>query len=233
MNETGLLVVVPARGGSKRLPGKNLRALEGHSLLERAADALRASNVQATCVLSTDDDAIATAGKVLGWQVPFRRPTSLATDDAATVPVVIHAVDWFADTHGHDPALVMVLQVTSPFRGSACITEALARLDAKPDADAVVAVTRIDRTPRQLFSTGDDGYVAPLSSEDVPSPVLTPNGALYLVRTHALRQTGSLFPPRTLPLVMNCIAAIDIDDDDDWHLAEAVAARGLTGTVIG
>lgn len=227
-----LLVVVPARGGSKRLPGKNLRALGGRSLMARTADDLRESGVQATCVLSTDDDDIAAAGIALGWLAPFRRPASLSGDEAATAPVVLHTVDWFKESQGHDPARVMVLQVTSPFRGGACITQSLAKLDAYPDADAVVAMTRIDRAPRHLFAVGRDGYAAPLFGDDAPRPLLTPNGALYLIRTEALRRTGSLFPPRTLPLAMNDVAAIDIDDEEDWRMAEAADARGLTGAMI-
>lgn len=228
-----LLVVVPARGGSKRLPGKNLRVLGGRSLLARTADALRDSGVRAISVLSTDDDAIAAAGTALGWRVPFRRPASLSGDGTATAPVVLHAVDWFQESHGQDPALVMVLQVTSPFRDGASIAKATSLLRTQPGADAVVAMMRIDRAPCYLFATDGDGYAAPLSVADVPRSLLTPNGALYLVRTEALRRTGSLFPPRTLPLVMNDIAAIDIDDEDDWRIAEAAEARGLTGTVIG
>ena len=228
---TELLVVVPARGGSKRLPGKNLRALGGRSLMQRTAAALKESGVQAVCVLSTDDDDIAAAGMALGWLAPFRRPATLSGDDAATAPVVLHALDWFKNTHGRDPAYVMVLQVTSPFRDGASIAKAVSMLNAQAEADAVVAMARIDRAPCHLFSIGDDGYAAPLAAAQEPRPLLTPNGALYLVRAEALRRTGSLFPPRTLPLIMNDVAAIDIDDDDDWRMAEAADARGLIGTV--
>lgn len=227
-----LLVIVPARGGSKRLPGKNLRTLGGRSLLARAADALRESGVHATCVLSTDDEEIAAAGTALGWLVPFRRPAALSTDQAGTAPVALHAVDWFKQSRGQDPACVMVLQITSPFRDGACIAKALAKLAARPDAEAVVAMARVSRAPCHLFSSGHDGYATPLSDDNEPSSLLTPNGALYLIRTEALRRTGSLFPARTLPLVMNDVAALDIDDEDDWRMAEAADARGLTGAVI-
>lgn len=232
MSISDVFVVVPARGGSKRIPGKNLRELNGRGLLARTAEALRNSGIETTCLLSTDDDAIAVAGEALGWHAPFRRPAVLSGDDTATVPVVLHAVDWFRDSNGRDPRLVMVLQVTSPFRGDACIARAVEMLESRPDADAVVTMKRIDRAPRHLFAVDANGYAAPLSARDGPRPLLTPNGALYLVRTEALRRTRSLFPPRTLPLAMNGIAAIDIDDEDDWQLAEAVAARGLTGSVI-
>lgn len=228
-----LLVIIPARGGSKRLPGKNLRELGGRSLLARTADALRESGLSATCVLSTDDDAIAAAGAALGWQVPFRRPPALSVDSAPTAPVIRHAVDWFHQSHGRDPELVMVLQVTSPFRDGASLAKAVSTLRDNPEADAVVAMARIDRAPRHLFSIDSHGYAAPLARADAPRALLTPNGALYLVRTEAFRRMETLFPPRTLPLMMNDIAAIDIDDDEDWQLAEAVDARGLTGFAIG
>ena len=231
MTDDDLLVVVPARGGSKRLPGKNLRALGGRSLLARTADALRESGVAATCILSTDDDAIAEAGLALGWQVPFRRPADLSDDAAPTAPVVRHTLDWFQGKRGSDPRYVLVLQATSPFRGSACIVRALAMLAQNPQAQAVVAMTQLDRAPRHLFACDAHGYATALLEADTPRPLFTPNGALYLVRTDAFRQTGSLFPPRTLPLPMDCVAAIDIDDEDDWRLAEAAAAAGLTGVV--
>lgn len=227
---TEILVVVPARGGSKRLPGKNLRALGNRSLMARTADSLKESRVQAICILSTDDDEIAAAGTALGWLAPFRRPAQLSGDEAATAPVVLHAVDWFGNSYGHDPVFVMVLQVTSPFRDGASIAKAVDMLNTRAGADAVVAMSLINRAPCHLFSTGDDGYAAPISAARAPSSLLTPNGALYLVRTEALRRTGTLFPPRTLPLVMNDVAAIDIDDEDDWRIAEAVEACGLIGT---
>lgn len=231
MTPDDLLVVIPARGGSKRLPGKNLRALDGQSLLARTADALRGSGVAATCILSTDDDAIAEAGAALGWQVPFRRPANLSDDAAPTAPVVRHALDWFCEERGRDPQYVLVLQATSPFRGSMCIARALTLLAQNPQAQAVVAMTRLDRAPRHLFAQDARGYATALLESDTPRPLFTPNGALYLVRTDVFRETGSLFPPRTLPLPMDCVAAIDIDDEDDWRLAEAVAAFGLSGTV--
>lgn len=224
MSQDDVLVVVPARGGSKRLPGKNLRALGSRSLLARTADALRAAEVSAPCYLSTDDEQIAEAGRALGWLVPSLRPAELARDDTPTAPVVRHVVDWYRDTRGSDPGSIMVLQVTSPFRDGNTIRRGLTLLAEQKNTQAVVAMSRIDRAPRHLFALDGESHAVPLSESEFPKPLYTPNGSLYLVRTAAFRATGSLFPPRTAALVTDPIEAIDVDDEADWHLAEAVAA---------
>lgn len=223
--ETGaLFVVVPARGGSKRLPGKNLRVLGGRTLLERTADALRQAGLSVPCFLSTDDERIAEAGRALGWLVPLLRPTALAQDDTPTTPVIRHAVDWYREARGHDPDITMVLQVTSPFRTGETIRRGLTLLTECENTQAVVAMSRIDRAPRHLFGLDADRYATPWAESDFPKPIYTPNGALYLIRTAVLRETGSLFPPRTAALITDPIEAIDLDDEADWRLAEAVAA---------
>ena len=229
MSDDDVLVVIPARGGSKRLPGKNLRALGGRSLLARTADALRAAGISAPCYLSPDDERIAEAGRALGWLVPSLRPAELARDDTPTVPVVRHVVDWYRQARGGDPDTLMVLQVTSPFREGDTIRRGLALLAKQTDTQAVVAMSRIDRAPRHLFALDSEHHAVPLAESESPRPLYTPNGALYLVRTAAFRATGSLFPPRTAALITDPIEAIDVDDEADWRLAEAVAAWKNTG----
>jgi CMP-N,N'-diacetyllegionaminic acid synthase len=225
-----LLIVVPARGGSKRLPGKNLRRLSGKTLMMRTTESLAAAGITAPRLLSTDDEAIAHEGKRLGWLVPFRRPASLSADDTPTVPVIVHALDWFRIAHGNDPTLVLVLQLTSPLRGAACLKRAIRMLEERPDADAV-AMTRLDRAPRHIFVARSAGFVQPLLQEDTPRTLATPNGALYLVRSAILRATGTLIPPRTLPLFLDVIGSLDIDGESDWALSEAAAQAGLEGAV--
>jgi CMP-N,N'-diacetyllegionaminic acid synthase len=229
---TELLVIVPARAGSKRLPGKNSRALAGKTLMARTADAMAAAGISGSCLLSTDDDVIAREGERLGWLVPFRRPAALAADDTPTVPVVLHALDWFRGQHGGDPELTLVLQLTSPLRGGVCISRAIAMLRARADADAVIAMARLDRAPRHIVSVDRDGFAAPLAETDTPRPLATPNGALYLIRTAALRSAGTLMPKHTLPLLMDAVGSLDIDDAMDWALAEAAAQAGLEGGIL-
>lgn len=221
---TELLIVVPARGGSKRLPRKNVRTLAGRSLLQWTQEAIAEAGLDAPCLLTTDDEEIAAAGRELGWLVPFLRPAELARDDSPTEPAVLHALDWFAAHRHGDPALVMVLQGTSPFRGGGCLREGLVMLRSAPQADAVVAVRKLHGTAAKVFVRDAENMLNPLGTGD-QQEVVTPNGALYLIRTRVLRARGTLFPPRTLPLMMDDLASMDIDTELDWSLAEAAATR--------
>lgn len=222
-----LLIVIPARGGSKRLPRKNLRPLGGSSLLERTHGAVGAAGLAVPCLLSTDDQEIACAGRKLGWMVPFLRPAELAADDAPTLFAVMHALDWFAEENGGDPAFVMVLQATSPFRGGESLRQGVDLLKANENADAVLGVAELHCGAKHVYRPAADGFLEPLQGGREQTPAYVPNGALYLVRTAALRRHETLFPPRMLPLVMDTIASIDVDTELDWQLAEAVIASGL------
>jgi CMP-N-acetylneuraminic acid synthetase len=119
-----LLIIVPARGGSKRLPGKNLMPLGGETLLSRVNIAVRELNLAATVMLTTDDTMIAAEGKRLGWLVPFMRPDELATDAATTNDAIVHLLDWRNKNGQMDPELIMVLQPTSPFRRGSALAQA-------------------------------------------------------------------------------------------------------------
>lgn len=224
---TELLIVVPARGGSKRLPGKNLRSIGGTPMLARTAEAIREAGIEAPCLLTTDDDEIAVVGRELGWLVPFRRPPHLAEDATSTEDAVLHAVDWFAAANGGDPAAVMVLQPTSPLRGGVCLGEGLRLLRTRPELNSVVAMRPLHLSPARLYVADASGLLAALSPEDRRTPVLAPNGALYLTRTKALRSTGSLYAPPIAAVQMDSFRSTDIDTEDDLRLAELLLAAGL------
>jgi len=228
----GLLILVPARGGSKGLPGKNTRLLGGLPLLAWTARAIAASGVAARAVLSTDDPAIAEIGRGHGLEVPFLRPAALATDTAGSFEVVEHAVDWLEREGGFRPSAVMLLQPTCPFRRPERIGQAMDLL-ARPDTEGVIGVTAIDRALSVLFQEGADGVLDPLAPwderirrQDV-RPLLTPNGTLYLSTGESLARHRRLFPPRLRPLPTGAVEALDIDTPEDWALAEAVVAAGL------
>lgn len=220
MTALKILVLVPARGGSVRLPGKNLRPLDGRSLLAWTAEAISGAGLATDVVLSTDCQVIADEGRRLGWQVPFLRPPELAQSDTPTFPVVLHALDHMAALRGGDPDAVLLLQPTSPFRGSTLLTDAVTALTARPDADAVLAVTKVKVGARWLLESGPADLLRPLY-DGPPKDVYVPTGAAYLVRTPALRREGTLMPARTLPLPHHGLSVLDIDTFDDFHLAEA------------
>jgi N-acylneuraminate cytidylyltransferase/CMP-N,N'-diacetyllegionaminic acid synthase len=227
-----LLVLVPARGGSKGLPGKNARVLGDLPLLGWTREAVRASCVDATCILSTDDDELAAIGRSVGLDVPFQRPAELASDTASALAVVDHALDWFARERGTTFHAVAWLQPTSPFRPPHALATAM-QLLAGDDVPAVIGVKDLHRSPSVLYHADAAMRLTPLSDDpqqirrqDV-RPLVTPNGALYVTKVETIRQARSLYPARTIGIAMDQIESIDIDDATDWALAEAVVRAGL------
>lgn len=232
---TGVLIVVPARGGSKGLPRKNARTLGGLPLLGWTAEVVRTAGLgEAVCVLSTDDPEIAEIGRSVGLDVPFTRPPELATDEATAEAVALHALDWMAQHRGVDASAVMWLQPTSPFRTPAALSDAVGMMST-PGFAGVVGVKAVYRSLRTLFRIKDGGELTAVdaSAEDsgrrqALEPLFTPNGALYLVPAAALRACGRFVPPQFRGIVMDQVASLDIDDAVDWAVAEALAAAGLT-----
>ncbi len=221
------LIVIPARGGSKRLPGKNLRRLGGRSLMERTDHAVRAAGIDGPCLLTTDDVEIAEEGRRLGWLVPFLRPAELAADETPTLPAVMHAVDWYRDINGGDPEMVLLLQVTSPFRRVETLRHGLDLMAGDPIADAVVSVLDVHRRAEHVFQRAADGFLTALRGDPARATVCVPSGVMYLIRTAALRHHKTFFPPATRDIVTDAVESIDIDTELDWRLAEALVDRGL------
>jgi CMP-N,N'-diacetyllegionaminic acid synthase len=219
------LGVIPARGGSKGVPGKNLRALAGRPLLAYTADAALASRRLSRVVLSTDDETIAEAGRALGLEVPFMRPADLALDVTPMLPVLQHAAAAVT-TAAFVPAAVVLLQPTSPLRRAEHIDAALDLLESS-GADSVVSVVEV---PHQFspvsVMTLVDGRLKPFGDgptitrrQDKPR-VYARNGPAVLATRAAVLTGGSLYGDDCRPLVMNARASIDIDDADDFDYAE-------------
>jgi CMP-N,N'-diacetyllegionaminic acid synthase len=220
---TTLRIIVPARGGSKRLPGKNLRTLGGAPLLKWTLLALRAAGIDQAPLLSTDDESIAEEGRRLGYAVPFLRPAGLGRDDTPTLDVVLHALDFLVGRGESEPDLVMLLQITSPFRSPALLTEGIARMMADPNADALIAVKPLHVGLSNVY--GADGpYLSRVSSDRGPGYV--PSGALYISRPRSLRENASFVPSRCLFLRHEGLETLDIDTEDDWTIAQAALAAG-------
>ena len=143
----GVLALVPARGGSKGIPRKNVRILGGHPLLAYSVAAGLAAVRVDRVVVSTDDEEIAQVAKEYGADVPFLRPAELSGDDVPDLPVFQHALRWLADEDGFRPELVVHLRPTSPLRPAGLVDAALAALMAAPDADSLRSVAPPDHTP--------------------------------------------------------------------------------------
>jgi CMP-N,N'-diacetyllegionaminic acid synthase len=225
-----ILALVPARGGSKRLPGKNVKPLGGKALITWSIDA--AKQVSAICdvLVSTDDAAIADVAASAGALVPWMRPAELASDTAKSSDVVLHALDWYEHERGAVDG-VLLLQPTSPFRSVATITRGIAEFEKEPTRP-VVAVSKTPSHPRLMYSIARDALVPLVSgaerevrSQDL-SEYYVVNGVFYLISPAELRRTRTVFGERPRPLVIDSeLEALDIDTAFDWRLAECLLAE--------
>ena len=214
------LALIPARGGSKGIPRKNIRLIAGKPLIAWTIEAALRSDRLDAVVVSTDDPEIAEVARQAGAQVPFLRPAALAQDDTPGIAPVLHALDLL---QGY--GAVLLLQPTSPLRSTAdidaCLGLALAR-----QAVSVVSVTEPDTHPDWTYLLGADQRLtrpsadAPAARRQDLQPVVALNGALYFAQTDWLRQGQRLVAPETLAYVMPRARSVDIDDSLDWKLAE-------------
>jgi CMP-N-acetylneuraminic acid synthetase len=222
-----VLGVVPARGGSKGIPGKNLRPVAGRPLLAYTSDAARASRRLTRTIVSTDDEAIASAARGLGFEVPFLRPAELASDDAPMLPVLTHATSAMA-RGGFVADVVVLLQPTSPLRRAEHIDAAVDLLEAT-GADSVVSVVEV---PHQFSPVSvmrlDDGRLRPYEDrpavtrrQDKPRLYARNGPAVLAVRTGVL-EAGSLYGSDCRPYVMSAADSLDIDTADDLRFVELV-----------
>ena len=221
---TDLLAVIPARSGSKRIPNKNLRSFGGKPLVLWTIEAARQSRSLSHVLVSTDSEAIADVARAAGLDVPFLRPSHLATDTTPMVDVIQHAVQW-AERGGRRVSAVATLQPTSPLRIADDIEAAIASYRSDPGR-AVVSVALA--SPRPEFWVRIDGdALVPLSgfwpqarSQDLP-PAYALNGAIFIT-PRAVLEAGDLVGDRPRAHIMPRERSIDIDDESDWRIAEAL-----------
>lgn len=221
-----VLAIVPARGGSKGIPGKNIVPLGGKPLIAWTIEGGRAVAAIDRLIVSTDDEAIASVARDCGCEVPFLRPPELAQDNTAGIDVVLHALDEL----GHFD-IVVLLQPTSPFRTPAHIDEAI-KLLMEQHAPSVVSVAQSTKPPEWLYYTDANGRLEPmlkdredLSRRQDSKPVFYLNGAIYVARTEWLREQGGFVGDDTVAYVMPAENSIDIDEPWDLQLADAIAAQ--------
>jgi CMP-N,N'-diacetyllegionaminic acid synthase len=221
-----VLAVVPARGGSKGIPGKNLRALAGRPLLAYTAEAIAESRVVDRAILSTDSEEIAAVGREVGLDVPFLRPRRLASDDTPMLPVVQHAVEA-VEEDGASPEIVLVVQPTAPLRRGAHLRTAVELLRAS-GASSVVTVVRIPAhySPEYAMRIEGDRLVNFLEEgrrvarRQDATPAFSRDGTVYAVRRDVLMQDGDLYGEDCRPLVLEDDESVNLDTPDDWERAE-------------
>lgn len=227
-----ILALILARGGSKRVPGKNLRMLGGSPLLVWSIESSRGIPEIVDTLVSTDDEAIADAGRQGGAMVPWLRPPELATDTASSLDACLHALDWYEDQRRPVDGLLL-LQPTSPFRSRASVLRGIELFRAN-ELKPVVGVSAAQSHPWWCFRTEGnrmypfvDGAGLHVRSQDLP-PAYAINGAFYLIKPGSLRAARSFFSDDMIPLIMLGPGEdIDIDTEQDWNIAQIyVGSKG-------
>jgi YrbI family 3-deoxy-D-manno-octulosonate 8-phosphate phosphatase len=225
-----VLAVVPARGGSKSIPKKNIRSFAGHPLLAYSiAAGLQASLVDRV-IVSTDDEEIAEIAHQYGAEVPFLRPSELALDSTPDLPVFEHALSWLEREEGYVPALIVQLRPTTPLRPPDCVDRGISILKEHSDADSVRAVIPSGQNPYKMWKISDKGRMLPLLEEGFNEPYNMPRqhlpatywqtGHLDVFRREVLFSKASLTGDVILPLIIDPGYTVDIDNPIDWERAE-------------
>jgi CMP-N,N'-diacetyllegionaminic acid synthase len=226
VDPTTVLTLIPARGGSKGLPGKNTRPFLGKPLIAHTIDAARDSGVAGRIVVSTDDAEIARVSAESGAEVPFLRPAEIAGDAAPVLAAALHALDWFENHDGWKPEWLLLLQPTSPLRTADDIRRAF-EIAQSENTDAVVAVSDTKSHPFWVKTLDSSGHLlpfipdqkAPARRQELPAAYAL-NGLLYLVRVSTLKNENAFCPAKTRPLLIPSIRAFDIDTEEDFLIAE-------------
>lgn len=222
------LILIPARGGSKGIPDKNIKPLNGRPLIYYTLDAACTVASPDNICVSTDSDAIIRIVREYGIDVPFKRPADLSTDTAGSYEVILHAIDFY-EQRGMQYDRIVLLQPTSPFRTGIHIREALYLYE--PDLDMVASVKMAHANPYfNLFEENTDGFLfrSKLGSftrrQDCPV-VYEFNGAIYIMNVQSLKIKSHTTFTRIRKYVMSDVDSIDIDTKADWMLAEAVISE--------
>lgn len=227
-----VLAVIPARGGSKGIPKKNIRDFAGYPLIAYSIAAGLRSKLVTRVIVSTDDEEIARVAKAYGAEVPFLRPTEYAQDDTPDLPVFEHALKWFEKGEGYKPDIVVQLRPTSPIRPLNCVDDAIAQLLRHPEADSVRGVVLAGQNPFKMWCIDPrTERMSPLLTvEGIPEaynaprqelePVYWQTGHIDAIRTRTILEKASMSGEVIFPLIIDPIFTVDIDTLPEWQLAE-------------
>lgn len=228
INEKSILAVILARGGSKGIPGKNIKELKGKPLIAYTIEEAKKSEYIDRIILSTDDNEIARVGQDYGAEVPFMRPEELARDDSLSRDAILHALDWLEENEDYTPEYLMILQPTSPLREVKDIDNSIEKI-VKEDADSIIGICETEKHPYWMIEI-KTGEVVPFNKEgikctrrqDLPD-IYHINGAIYVAKTELYIKNEEPWRNEkigTIPYIMPKERSVDIDNMLDWKLVE-------------
>lgn len=234
-----ILAVIPARGGSKGIPRKNIRPFAGHPLIAYSIAAGLQANTVTRVIVSTDDEEIALMARQYGAETPFLRPAELAQDQTTDLPVLQHALTWLAEHENYLPEVVIQLRPTSPVRPKTCVDEAVRLLLEHPQADSVRGIVPAGQNPYKMWRLDNSGFMTPLLHvEGQAEPFNAPRQALPqtywqtghidAIRAAIIFKKNTLSGDRIFPLLIDPRYTVDIDNLYDWRRAEWLVYQGST-----
>lgn len=235
MLKKGILAVIPARGGSKSIPRKNIKPLGGMPLLAYSVAVGLETEAIDRVIVSTDDEEIAAIARQWGAEVPFIRPRELAEDDTPDWPVFYHALQWLEENEAYRPDVIVQLRPTSPFRRVAHIEEMIDILIRHPDADSVRSVSSPSENPFKMYAVNENELLRPLLQgqgdefynmprQKLPD-VFWHNGNIDVIHWKTIMELESMSGDRILPYVQDSRHLVDIDTEAEWERAEWLLHR--------
>jgi YrbI family 3-deoxy-D-manno-octulosonate 8-phosphate phosphatase len=238
-NMTETLALIPARGGSKGIPRKNIRLFAGYPLIAWSIAAAKQSELVTRVIVSTDDGEIAAVAHEYGAETPFLRPVELAQDKTTDLPVFEHALKWLEDVEGYHPDVIVQLRPTSPIRPRRMVDDAIRILLEHADADCVRGVVPAAQNPFKMWRFNgegkplnplleDDGIAEPYNApRQILPPVYWQTGHIDAIRDATIAQKKSLTGDIIYPLLIDPKYTVDIDNLSDWAKYEALVYSGL------
>ena len=234
-----ILALIPARGGSKGIPRKNIRSFAGYPLIAWSIAAAKQAACVTRTVLSTDDEEIASVARGYGAETPFVRPSELAQDQTTDLPVFEHALGWLEENEGYRPEIVIQLRPTSPIRPRDCVDNAVKILLEHAEADCVRGVVPAGQNPHKMWRFGGpdqpmkpllqvEGIAEPYNApRQILPPVYWQTGHIDAIRVSTIEQKHSLSGDVIYPLLIDPRYTVDIDNLSDWAKYEALVQSGL------
>jgi CMP-N,N'-diacetyllegionaminic acid synthase len=236
-----ILALIPARGGSKGVPGKNIKKLKGIPLIGHSIAVANSVSSISRTIVSTDDEEIATISKDLGAEVPFLRPSHLATDHSLDFDVFLHALNWLSENESYTPDLIIHLRPTCPFRKPTIIEQAIHLMLDKPNYDSLRSVSVSPKTPYKMWSMNGDCLSPILSLDSCLEPYNQPrqklptvywqNGYVDITKPHTIQTLNMMCGHKILPFLMQG-TIVDIDTYDDFVFAENVTIDTLDTALL-
>ena len=237
-----VLGLIPARGGSKSMPRKNIQMLAGHPLIAYSIAAGLTAGVIGRVIVSTDDEEIAAVARSYGAEVPFLRPSQLAQDDTPDFPVVQQALEWLGENEDYHPQIIVQLRPTSPLRPTDLVDRGIDVLATHSDADSARAVIPSSQNPFKMWRLADDGRIVPLLQDGFHEPYNMPRqqlpktfwqtGHLDVIRAETVLLKHSLTGDRVFPILVDPAYAVDIDAPQDLVRAETILREGRQDLVF-